>query len=158
MPIQTLKLFLLLLGPLAAAAQTTPTPPPKQANVAVVQTADSVQATYHRVGQALVAAGYNLDLANYDTQKLHGTLAYLTTIDRDLPAYPAMRVALRASLSAAGSGTTVELRGTYTLDGLHRLPIANRGSQGSPAAAAWTELRRVAALFSSGTTAYRRER
>lgn len=158
MPIPKLKICLLLLGPLAAAAQATPAPPPRQANVAVVQTADSVRIAYHQLGQVLVAAGYDLDRANYDTQKLHGTLAYITTIDRDLPGYPAARVMLRASLLAAGSGTTVELRGTYTLDGLHRLPIANRGGQGSPAAAAWMELRRVAALFPNATATYRRER
>lgn len=163
MPTAHLKIFLLLLGgllgPALAVAQATRPAPPKLVNVAVVQTADTVKAAYHRMGQVLVKAGYDLNEANYDTEKLQGTLAYITTIDRNLPARPDVRVALQASvLAAPGGGTAIELRGTYTLDGLHRLPITNRGGTGSLPAATWVELERVADLFPAGTITYRRER
>lgn len=160
----------LLGAPAAALAQEAAAP--ARATVAVTHPADSAHAAYARLGQVLVAAGYDLEKASYDAEKayyllqpglpLPGTsrqVGYLTTIYRNSPTRPELRVALQASVVLEPTGSTaIELRGTYTLDGLRLRPAANQGRPGTPAAEAWAELRRVAALLPGAPPTYRRER
>lgn len=144
---------------------------PARANVVAVPTPDSARAAYARLGQVVAAAGYDFEQASYDADKafylrqanyrLAGTtpqVGYLTTIYRNLPERPELRIALQAAVLLQPSGATVELRGTYTLDGLKLRPIAHEGKPGSPAAQAWVELQRVVAAYAgSSPPSYRRE-
>lgn len=171
-----MKILLLICVLLCAACSALPSTSvladaPPRANVVAVAVADSARAAYARLGQVVVAAGYDLEKASYDAEKafylrqanynLAGTssqVAYLTTIYRNLPERPELRTALRAVVLLQPSGSTVELRGTYTLDGLKLHPIANEGKPGSPSAQAWAELQRVVTAYAGNSApSYRRE-